>query len=71
MVRPGRCWSSARTRLDHHLAAGLASDGRVDTVEPNDELNAIQDEFWEKRALAHASTGTTQKPRRFTSAGEA
>ena len=33
------------------LAAGLTSDGRVDTVEPNDELNAIQDEFWEKAGI--------------------
>ena len=33
------------------LAAGLATDGRIDTVEPNDELNVIQDEFWEKAGI--------------------
>ena len=33
------------------LAAGLTSDGRIDTVEPNDELNVIQDEFWEKAGI--------------------
>lgn len=33
------------------LAAGLGPDGRIDTVEPNDELNAIQDEFWEKAGI--------------------
>ena len=34
------------------LAAGLAPAGSIDTVEPNDELNAIQDEFWEKAGIA-------------------
>ena len=29
------------------LAAGLSADGSIDTVEPNDELNSIQDEHWE------------------------
>ena len=33
------------------LAAGLAPDSRIDTVEPNDELNAIQDEFWKKAGI--------------------
>lgn len=34
------------------LAAGLQPGGRIDTVEPNDELNPIQDEFWEKAGIA-------------------
>ena len=52
MVRPQRCWSSARTPVTRPSAGrGLATDGRVDTVEPNDELNAIQDEFWEKAGI--------------------
>jgi predicted O-methyltransferase YrrM len=33
------------------LAAGLDSKGSIDTVEPNDELNTIQDEFWEKAGI--------------------
>ena len=33
------------------LAAGLDANGHIDTVEPNDELNAIQDEFWEKAKI--------------------
>lgn len=33
------------------LAAGLPADGEIVTVEPNDELNAIQDEFWEMAGI--------------------
>ena len=29
------------------LSQGLLSSGQIDTIEPNDELNAIQNEFWE------------------------
>jgi predicted O-methyltransferase YrrM len=40
------------------LAEGLESNGQIDTIEPNDELNAIQDEFWRsagvsKRIIRH------------------
>ena len=28
------------------LAEGLAPEGQIDTIEPNDELNAIQDRHW-------------------------
>lgn len=34
------------------LAAGLQLNGSIDTIEPNDELNPIQDEFWEKAGIA-------------------
>lgn len=34
------------------LAAGLQPNGRIDTIEPNDELNLIQDEFWNKAGIA-------------------
>ena len=34
------------------LAAGLQPQGKLDTIEPNDELNAIQDEFWKKAGLS-------------------
>jgi predicted O-methyltransferase YrrM len=30
------------------LADGLSDDGVIDTVEPNDELNHIQDEYWKQ-----------------------
>lgn len=33
------------------LAAGLHPEGVIHTVEPNDELNAIQDEFWDKAGI--------------------
>jgi predicted O-methyltransferase YrrM len=40
------------------LAEGLEPNGQIDTIEPNDELNAIQDEFWRsagvsKRIIRH------------------
>lgn len=34
------------------LAEGLARGGHIDTVEPNDELNAIQDRFWLRSSWA-------------------
>tara|TARA_B110000285_G_C15087418_1_gene597011 strand:- start:775 stop:1257 length:483 start_codon:yes stop_codon:yes gene_type:complete len=34
------------------LAAGLQPGGSIDTIEPNDELNRIQDEFWKASELA-------------------
>ncbi len=33
------------------LAEGLQSGGQIDTIDPNDELNAIQDEFWRAAGL--------------------
>lgn len=33
------------------LADGLQASGFIHTVEPNDELNAIQDEFWKKAGV--------------------
>jgi caffeoyl-CoA O-methyltransferase len=33
------------------LAAGLTDSGTIDTVEPNDELNHIQDEYWKKAGV--------------------
>ncbi len=33
------------------LASGLSADGVIDTVEPNDELNSIQEEFWQKAGI--------------------
>jgi predicted O-methyltransferase YrrM len=33
------------------LATGLQRNGRIDTIEPNEELNAIQDEFWKKAGI--------------------
>ena len=33
------------------LASGLADNGTIDTVEPNDELNQIQDEHWGKAGI--------------------
>ncbi|MDE0978982.1 MAG: O-methyltransferase [Flavobacteriales bacterium] len=36
------------------LAAGLQPEGSIDTIEPNDELNGIQDEFWEAAGLLTA-----------------
>ena len=36
------------------LAAGLQAGGTIDTVEPNDELNGIQDEFWAAAGLQAA-----------------
>lgn len=36
------------------LASGLQDGGLIDTVEPNDELNAIQDEFWQKAGIDSA-----------------
>ena len=35
------------------LASGLSADGVIDTVEPNDELNSIQEEFWQKRGSSN------------------
>lgn len=34
------------------LAEGLESNGQIDTIEPNDELNAIQDEFWRSAGVS-------------------
>jgi caffeoyl-CoA O-methyltransferase len=34
------------------LAEGLEQGGRIDTVESNDELNAIQDQFWKRSPWA-------------------
>ena len=36
------------------LAAGLQTEGSIDTIEPNDELNDIQDEFWGAAGLLTA-----------------
>lgn len=36
------------------LSSGLQDGGLIDTVEPNDELNAIQDEFWQKAGIDSA-----------------
>lgn len=36
------------------LAHGLQDGGLIDTVEPNDELNSIQDEFWKKAGIRSA-----------------
>lgn len=33
------------------LAEGLLAGGKIDTIDPNDELNAIQDEFWRAAGL--------------------
>lgn len=33
------------------LSAGMPDDGEIVTIEPNDELNAIQDEFWQKAGI--------------------
>lgn len=35
------------------LAKGLAPDGELVTIEPNDELNGLQDEFWERAGMRH------------------
>ena len=34
------------------MASGLLADGVIDTIEPNDELNSIQDEFWKEAGIA-------------------
>ncbi|MDB4694124.1 O-methyltransferase [Flavobacteriales bacterium] len=33
------------------LSAGLQSEGTIDTIEPNDELHAIQEEHWKKAGI--------------------
>jgi len=38
------------------LSAGLQSNGHIDTIEPNDELCTIQDEFWEKAGIREQIT---------------
>jgi caffeoyl-CoA O-methyltransferase len=36
------------------LAAGLQPEGCIDTIEPNDELNAIQNEYWAEAGLTNS-----------------
>jgi len=33
------------------LAAGMQENGEIVTIEPNDELNALQDEFWQRAGI--------------------
>jgi len=43
------------------LASGMADDGEIVTIEPNDELNALQDEFWQKAGIRERVTRFNQE----------